>query len=201
MSKKKIAIITLIVLVVGSAIGALYFYKASQYVYIDTAQISAPLIELAPSTPGTLQALSVHEGDVVNANQTVARVGDELIKTKVAGIVVSVQNNLGASFAPGQAVVTMIDPTQLRVEGQVDENKGLNDIKVGQNVDFTVDAFGGQTFHGVVDDVSDTARDTTLSFSISDKRPVQQFTIKARFDVNAYPELKNGMSARMWIYK
>ena len=37
-------------------------------------------------------------------------------------------------------------------------------------------------------------------FTISDKRETKQFLIKVRFDAAAYPELKNGMSARMWVY-
>jgi len=38
-------------------------------------------------------------------------------------------------------------------------------------------------------------------FSISDKRESREFEVKALFDSQAYPELKNGMSARMWIEK
>jgi hypothetical protein len=38
-------------------------------------------------------------------------------------------------------------------------------------------------------------------FSISDKREEREFEVRAIYDTNAYPELKNGMSAKMWIYK
>jgi len=37
-------------------------------------------------------------------------------------------------------------------------------------------------------------------FSISDKRPVKKFDVKLRFNVEAYPELKSGMSAKMTVY-
>lgn len=181
--------------------GLAYWMVASSRVYIDTATIQAPLINLAPSQPGTLQEVYVQEGDVVNSDTVVARVGNELVKSKVAGIIVSVPETIGSQVNPNQPVATMIDPTQLRVVGKIDEDKGLNLIGVGERVEFTVDTFGSKTYTGVVDEVSPTSNQTGIVFNISDKRAVQQFNIKARFDYAAYPELKNGMSARMWIYQ
>src|SRR5262249_54386642 len=98
-------------------------------------------------------------------------------------------------------VVEMIDPSELRVVGKVDENKGLDRIAVGDSVSFTVDAFGGKTYSAVVDEISPTSEQSGIVFNISDKREVKQFDVKARFDTAAYPELRNGMSARMWIYQ
>ena len=103
-------------------------------------------------------------------------------------------------MGPSDAIVTTIDPSALRVVGQLDENKGLTRIKVGDPVSFTVDAFGGQQFTGVVDEIAPTANATSVVFNISNSRETQQFDIKARFDTSAYPELKNGMSARMKIF-
>jgi multidrug resistance efflux pump len=94
----------------------------------------------------------------------------------------------------------MIDPTALRVVGTIDENKGLSAIKVGAPVSFTVDAFGNKSFTGIVDEISPTANDTSVVFSISDQRPTNRFDVKVRYDVAAHPEFKNGMSAKMWVY-
>ena len=66
---------------------------------------------------------------------------------------------------------------------------------------FTVDAYGAKEYHGVVDSVSPTARTSDIVFSISDKREEKQFDVKVKYDIYAYPELKNGMSVKMWIYK
>jgi hypothetical protein len=93
----------------------------------------------------------------------------------------------------------MIDPRELRVIGQLEEDKGLKDVHVGQQATFTVDAFGSRTFYGIVDSVSPTSRESGIVFNISDKRETKSFDIKIRFDINAYPELKNGMSAKMTI--
>jgi multidrug resistance efflux pump len=102
----------------------------------------------------------------------------------------------------GQATVaTMVDPTQLRVVGSLDENKGLSSVQVGDAATFTVDAFGGKKYQGVVDEVSPTSNQSDVVFNISDARPTNEFSVYVRFDPTLYPELKNGMSARISIYK
>lgn len=190
----------IVVVIALIATGIIYLEVWSKRVYVDTASIVAPEIVLSPSQSGTLEDVYVNEGDSVNANQTVARVGNQLLQSKVAGIIVSVPDTVGAQVTPGTAVVTMIDPTQLRVVGEVDENKGLSRIQVGDTVTFTVDAFGSKQFPAVIDEISPTSQQSQVVFNISDQREEQQFDVKARFDTTAYPQLKNGMSARMWIY-
>lgn len=198
---RKAWIVTGAVSIVIAAIagGIIYWLMNAGSVYIDTASIKADIIDLAPSSAGTLESVYVNEGDEVPANFTVARVGDELIQTKVAGIITSVPDTVGAQVGAGETVVAMIDPTQLRVVGQLDENKGLSSVQVGDPVTFTVDAFGSKQYSGVVDEVAPTANSAGVVFNISNQRATQQFDVKARFDTSAHPELKNGMSARMWV--
>ncbi len=190
----------IVLIIAATAGGVIYWQILSKRVYIDAASIQAPEIDLAPSQAGVLEDVYVNEGDQVNANQTVARVGDQLIQSKVAGLILAVPDTVGAQVNAGDTVVTMIDPTQLRVVGAIDEDKGLNRIQVGDSVTFTVDAFGGQQFSGVVDEIAPTSQQTQIVFNISDQRQIKQFDVKARFDTTAYPQLKNGMSARMWVY-
>jgi multidrug resistance efflux pump len=131
----------------------------------------------------------------------VALVDNELIKTKVGGTVVAVNNNVGKIFNKGEAIVSMINPQELRVVGSIEEDKGLKDIRVGQRAVFTVDAFGSKQYYGTVDEISPTSRSSDVVFNISDARALNEFDIKVRFNVDQYPELKNGMSAKLWIYK
>jgi multidrug resistance efflux pump len=70
----------------------------------------------------------------------------------------------------------------------------------GQKATFSVDAFPGKVYVGVVESIGQTADDTGIVFSISDKRPTKAFDVKVRFDVTKYPELKNGMSAKITVY-
>lgn len=190
--------------VIGAIGGGVYFYVSSKTISIDTSMISAPLINLSPVNSGVLEQVMVNVGDEVPANTPVARVGNEIVKTQTAGEIVSVNNNIGQYInvvTGGGTVATMVDPTQLRVVGNLDENKGLASIHVGDPATFTVDAFGGKKYQGIVDEISPTSNQSDVVFNISDQRATNQFAVYVRFDPTLYPELKNGMSARILIYK
>ncbi len=191
-----IGIVAIIVL-----LGGYIFWQSNRNtVFIENSFITAPIISLSPSTAGTLNALYVTEGQTILANTPVALVGTNIVVSKESGIIVNVQNSVGQFFTPGQAIVSMVHPEDMRVVGSIDENKGLDEIHVGQKATFTVDAFGSKTYVGTVDEISSTADDTGVVFSISDKRPTEKFDIKVNFDQAAYPELKNGMSAKITVY-
>lgn len=169
-------------------------------VFIENSYIDAPIINLSPTLPGILNALYVKEGDKVQANSQIALVGSQTISTQDGGIVSSATNVLGSYFSPGQTVVSIVNDAEMKVVGQIEETKGLSDIKAGQRATFSVDAFPGKTYEGVVDQVSAVSDDTGVVFNISDQRPVKKFDVKVRFNVADYPELKSGMSAKLTVY-
>jgi len=98
-------------------------------------------------------------------------------------------------------IVTILNPNDLRVVAHIEENNGLSDIRVGQKVKFTVDAFDPKEYLGTVDQIAYTSDESSIAFNISDKREVKEFIVKIKYDISSYPELLNGMSARVWIYK
>ena len=198
---KIIAVIACTVIIIGAVGGVVYYTIASKTVYIENSSVSAPIINLAPIASGTLEQVFVNVGDRVQDSAPIARVGDELIKAQSDGEILSISTNIGADFGPGQVVATMINPNDLRVVGQVEEDKGLADIKVGQSAVFTVDAFGSKKYSGIIDQIDPTSDTGDIVFNISNTRQEMNFDVKVRFDVNQYPELKNGMSAKLWIYK
>ncbi len=189
------------ILVVLLALGGFIFWQQGYgTISIENSQLEAPIINLSSDTAGTLNALYVKEGDTVQANVPVALVGTNIVASKQDGIVTYTSDNVGTYFPPGGTIVSMIHPEDMKVVGALDETKGLDQIKPGQEATFTVDAFGGKTYVGVVDSVGETADDTGVVFDISDKRPVKQFDVKVAFSVANYPELKNGMSAKITVY-
>lgn len=196
----RLLIILAVVFVVASVGGILYFVNAQYRVSIDNSQVSATAIDLASGSSGKLEVVYVNEGDYIDANTVVARVGNELVKAKVAGIVIMARQDIGKIISPGEKVVSIIDPYDLRIVGRLAEDKGLAKVSVGERASFTVDAFGSRKFVGVVDEVSPTSRTGDVVFSISDKRQAQEFNVKVRFDVSLYPELKNGMSAKLTVF-
>ena len=98
-------------------------------------------------------------------------------------------------------IITIVNPDDLRVVAHIEETNGLSEVQPGQRVKFTVDAFDPKEYSGTVDEIARTSDESSIAFNISDKREVKQFIVKIKYDVATYPELLNGMSARVWIYK
>lgn len=178
-----------------------YWMVQRQYVYSDKAAISASLIELTPFNPGILKKVLIDEGDVLSAHQAVAYVGTEILTTEVSGVAVMVKNDIGAQYHANEAVVTMIEPKEMRLVARIEEDKGLKDIWVGQKAYFTVDAYGSQEFEGVVESVSQTSREGDVVFNISDKRETKEFEVEVKYDLMTSPAFRQGMSAEVWIRK
>lgn len=176
------------------------FAKTTGRVYISNSLIQAPLITISPTQSGNVQEIDVKEGQTVDAGDTLAIVGSEILRADTDGLVILASDLTGSMVGPQTQLIQMIRPVNLRVAGSIDENKGLDQIKVGQVVSFTVDALPGKTFWGYVDEISPSAVAPAFSFSTSSERATQQFTVYARFDTAAYPAIKNGMSAKMIVF-
>src|SRR5258708_40100082 len=86
-----VSVLAVVVVVFGGA----YYYVSGKTIYIDQSIISAPLIGLSPSNAGVLQAVFVKDGDMVSANEPIARGGNEIVNTNTAGERVAENNNSG----------------------------------------------------------------------------------------------------------
>ena len=104
----KAAIAVVAIVAIGG--GIMYWKNSQSRIYIEKAEVSAPIIDLAAQNPGTLNDVMVSVGDTVGENSPVARVGDEIIKSKVGGLIVSTKNDSGKIFNRGESVVSMISP-------------------------------------------------------------------------------------------
>lgn len=200
-SRKNFFVLAAFGFVAAGILTGMYVFFSRDEVYVEKSQVLATEIALSSSGGGKLQQIFVNPGDEVSKNEVVAQVGEELVKAKESGIVISTQNDIGKNFSSNETVVSMIRPRDLRVVAQVEEDRGLSDIKIGQAAFFTVDAFGSKKFEGIVDEISPTYREGDVVFNISSQREVNEFNVKIRFDTDKYPELKNGMSAKSWIFK
>jgi multidrug resistance efflux pump len=194
---KRFVIVILIIVIVG---GYLYWQTTRDRVFIEDSTINAPVISINAPTSGTLTELDTQEGKTIKKGDAIAVVSGTTLRSQADGLVVTAQNQVGGSVSPQTTIIQMIDPTQLRVVGVIDENKGLDEINVGQAASFTVDAYPGKTFWGYVDQISQMANQTAAAFSISNERPTQRFQVYVRFDATSYPDLKNGMSAKLTIF-
>jgi multidrug resistance efflux pump len=189
-----------IFVIIVVVVAVLFFKSATSTINIEDSTVSAPVISISPTTAGILDEVYVKAGDAVTAGQTLAHIGAEVLTAKIDGLVIDVSNTPGQIFSPTQAVIKMIDPKELRIVGTIKEDAGFADISVGDPVRFTLDAFGSEEFVGYIDEISATSKDSSVVFSISDKRETKEFTVKVKYDTAAHPEFKNGMSAKIKVY-
>ena len=93
-------------------------------------------------------------------DDAVAQLDDTVIKAPIDGRVIGKPIPAGQTVAPGvsspMVLMTIADISKIQVETQIDESD-IGSVKVGQSATFTVDAYPGQTFTGVVVNVSDKA--------------------------------------------
>ena len=188
------------VVVIIMITGFLYVEKTNGRVFIDNSLVDTPISTITSSSRGTLTQLFAYEGESIKKGDKLAIVGGQTIYADTNGIVISAANAIGTTVESTTPLIQVINPNDIRIAGTIDENKGLNDIRIGQVASFTVDALPGQTFWGYVDEISPSAKQTQLSFSISSERPTQQFVVYVRYDARKYPAIKNGMSAKLTVY-
>jgi membrane fusion protein (multidrug efflux system) len=75
------------------------------------------------------------------------------ITAPASGLVARKQVEVGQLVTAGQPVMSIVADTGVWVTANFKETQ-LNDIKVGQPVDFDVDAYGGCTAHGKIESLS-----------------------------------------------
>lgn len=194
---QSLAGIIIIILIVS---GILFYKSISSYVSIENGTIQAPIISITPETSGILNEVYVKVGDNVTEGQSLARVGSEILTSKINGVIIYTSNTPGQFFTYANPVIKMIDPKELRIVGTIKENAGLTKISVSDTATFTLDAFPGNEYVGIVEEISETAKDSSVVFSISDKREIKEFTIKIKYDTSLYKEFKNSMSAKIKVY-
>ncbi len=156
--------VLLLVLAVGAWLGYSYWEGQAYYVSTDNAQISGSLVQIGVMNAGRVDSLTVDVGDRVQQDQVIGSVllpstlnmtqsgaprlgfvGSENqraeVRSSVSGVVVARQASVGDTVAAGQPMVTVVDPTRLWVQAQIEETK-IGRVAVGQPVEVRVDSLG-----------------------------------------------------------
>ncbi|MEI6532561.1 MAG: efflux RND transporter periplasmic adaptor subunit [Candidatus Roizmanbacteria bacterium] len=180
--------------------GSIFYLKTEQRVQIENSIVQGSITSVTSISSGKLKKLFVVDGQKVRKGDSLAVVGSDIIYSFIDGIVIDTNKQIGSNVTQQTTIVKIMNSNEMRIDGTLDENKGLNLVKVGQTVAFTIDALPGQEFWGFVDEVAPSAKQSAVAYSISSERPTQQFEIFVRFDANRFSEIKNGMSAKMSVY-
>jgi HlyD family secretion protein len=93
-------------------------------------------------------------------DDTISQLNDTIIRSPINGQVIGKPTPAGQAVAPGvstpMVLLTVADMSKMQIETQVDESD-IGQMQVGQKVTFTVDAYQGKNFSGVVSNISQKA--------------------------------------------
>lgn len=159
LSRKKGIIVVLslafLVVVVG---GSKYFYDQATYVSTDNASVQGSdlkgsIVPLTSPDYGILKSWQISEGLTVSQGQVIGHIDDLMgsmeVRAPITGTILENDVVNQEMVLPGQSLGYMVDLNKLQVVANIDETE-IYKVKVGQNVDISVDAFSGVPFKGKV---------------------------------------------------
>ncbi|NTW69985.1 MAG: efflux RND transporter periplasmic adaptor subunit [Chlorobiaceae bacterium] len=122
------------------------------------------------------------------------RLKKSVVRAPINGSIIVLNNKqgervVGTGQFPGTEILRLANLDSMRVVVEVNENDIVN-VKVGNPVSITVDAYGERVFKGVVHEISNSA----ISKAAGTQEEVTNFSVKIRI-LNHDRLLKPGMSA------
>lgn len=200
-SNKKMLIIPvfILMLVVVGGIIAYYWYNSTYFVSTDDSTVQSDLVKVAPQITGKLAEINIKDGQYVEKDQIVGRIDmgslpdtsmdSSIVRAPIDGIVLKKQGTAGEVVTAGQPLATMIDPSALYVNANIDETK-VKKVKVGQKVDITVDEYNSLKLTGKVNDIGEYANSNLAIIPTSTSgtftKVVQKIPVKISLPKNKY---------------
>ena len=127
-----------------------------------------------------------------------ADVNDTIITSPMDGTIIGEPMKEGETVSQGlssqMVIVKVADLSSMRIELLVDETD-IGETRVGENVDFTVDAYPNKTFHGVVTNISKKQYSSSSSSS-----SVVYYTVYVEINKDELEGLYPSMTARATIH-
>lgn len=109
------------------------------------------------------------------------------VKAPFDGVITGKKVEAGELASPGQPLLEMEDPRQLRLEATVAEGD-LKAVSLGDNIPILIDALGAAPLHGVVSQILPAGDPQTHTFMV-------------KVDLPMTPGLKSGMFGRLQLDK
>ena len=173
--KTRVILIVIIVLIVAGGAFALWDlnYQETHFYKTENAQVTADMIDVYPLVTGKLTDWNANVGDMVTADQVLGHqdtstlvtssatnssalssaadsvASKSVITSPIDGMVIQSSVVNGEMVAPGTALAVVAKISDMYITANVEETN-IFKIKEGQQVDITIDAYPGQTFHGYV---------------------------------------------------
>lgn len=187
MSRKMVILSVLgVALAAVLSIVAYYWIESKRYVSTDDARVASNVVAVMPEIPGKILEWRVKEGDMVRSGDVLGRqdLGSALtsgalnpqglgavagvfaekamIKSPISGQVIQSTAVVGEMAMPGMTQAIIADTDGLYISANVKEGY-IAEVKIGQTVNVSIDAFPGRRFIGRVDSIG---RATASTFSL-----------------------------------
>jgi multidrug resistance efflux pump len=194
---------------------SVYWYNNSHYVDTEDARVDGTIVKVSPQISGRISEMNVAEGDDVKQGAIIARQVDyqltpglnlelAVVKSPITGTVIKKIGNVGEIGIPGSPVAMVADLKSLYITANIEESE-LYKVKLGQNVEFTVDSIPGVDFNGQVLSIGDA---TVSTFSLlpsqntsgSFTKVIQRVPVKISIKSYQGQRLLPGMNAIVRIY-
>jgi multidrug resistance efflux pump len=216
--RRMVLVPLLIVVIVLAVAGGIAYYVYNNYLYYttDDAQLNSPIVSVSAPVSGQLTTLSVKQGDKVTQGQVIGTVTPAAtagnptpqavnLTSPIAGTIVQVPAVQNQAVAPGLTLVQVTDLNSMTVTAYVDESQ-INNVKIGQDVDVHVDAYGDTSYTGKVERI---VQATAGSFSLlptqdnasgNFTKVSQRIPVVITLDGNGGKDLVPGLSAEVTIH-
>jgi multidrug resistance efflux pump len=221
-----ILLVGFVAIIVGGSLFAITSLSSSRrFVSTDNAQVVADLVQVGSMNAGRIRVLNVDVGSAVVEGQVIAIVElpTEVSKSGTtdtakigflevqdlqvdvlaprSGIIAARWVKKGDIVPTGQRIVTLMDPRQVWVEANIEEDK-ISRVRPGQTVEVKIDSLR-RTLTGRVDTISPVTT-ATLSVTATGSPPAnlksvdRVIPIKIILDANQ-PDIIPGVSAEIKI--
>jgi multidrug resistance efflux pump len=171
-----LAPILAVVGLLGLCFGLRFWYESTYFVITDNAQVTGDLVQVGSLNAGRVIEASLDVGQAVAKDQVIATVavpqqvgtvpfGDTPlldqtgslntqvpVRSPIDGVVAARLANVGGTVTAGQAIYALVNPRQIWVNANVDEDK-IERISRGETVEVHSEALG-RSFDGRVEAVT-----------------------------------------------
>jgi len=208
-----LAVIGVLALLATGAFVTSYVLDARNYVTTDNAQIDGEQLVINAPATGTLTNWTATLGTTVSRNQTLGRIVMDAgfaeirksVKSPGAGTIAQNNGVEGAFVTSGTQLAVAYDPTSIYVTARVEETE-IVDVRLGQVVDITVDAYSGTPLTGRVIEVQGAAAGVFSLFPQSNssgnfQKVTQVIPVKIALDGTDGLALAPGMNVTAKIHR
>lgn len=220
--RRLILVPVLIFVALIAIIGGVGYWVYNSYMFYQTddAQVNGAIVNISAPMTGTLSTLTVKQGDIVTAGQAIGTItgvpvtsatgtqGNPTpldLTSPISGTILQVAAVQGQGVAPGLTILQVTNLNSLNIVAYVDEN-ALNNIKIGQAVDITIDAYKGTSFTGHVQQIVQAAASEFSLIPTQDNasgnftKVGQRIPVLITLDGNGGNDIVPGMSAEVSIH-